>query len=113
MQSSWLQQASTFRQVACVHLDLEVLCEARGKSLRWLDLWVERAERTVIMRCRENTALYSTDSVGPTEGPVRRGASACTRGQVAAWGPESPRTAFPHPMKSDLGPREAQGNHQP
>lgn len=38
MQSSWLQQASTFRQVARAHLDLEALCEARGKSLRWLDL---------------------------------------------------------------------------
>lgn len=52
-------------------MDLEAVCEARGKSLRWLDLWVERAERTVIMCCRENTVPCSTDSVGPTKGPLK------------------------------------------
>lgn len=38
MHSSWLQQASTFLQVARAHLDLEALWVARDKSLRWLSL---------------------------------------------------------------------------
>lgn len=55
MHSSWLQQASTFLQVARAHLDLEALWVARDKSLRWLSLWVEKAERTVITFLRETT----------------------------------------------------------
>lgn len=109
MQSSSLRQARMFLQEARAHLGLEALCVVRGMSLCWLNLYVERAERTIVHVSQGEHTAISADGVDSTESilPAKR-----TRLPHPVWEQELSEDVPSQCLESRPSPREAECNHQ-